>query len=701
MAGMARIHHHRSVGAVGKKILWGLLLVPFILLAGWLFWLYRSVDARLDITAPLAPFRIIVMDPLCRGPAGDSPSDTAPRDYAPLGTFLGTRLGRSVEFVFTDELRPHQGTADLIIGKASVVSVTAAEANEAIRPIARLTDREGRTDVCGLFVVRSSDPARAVADLADHKILFGPAYDEERHSAALAALAACGVAPVPPLQTVPDCNDALLAVAKGDADVAVISSYALPLLDKHDRRGKGALRVVGRTASLPFITAFATARISAGIEQKIVDALLTVNTSPQVLEALDSKEGFVGLHEEPLAEEPTPPPLPPAPLPVTEWTDWRGPDRASLSDDIPTSLPGTVKVLWKRGLTGPGHSGIAATATHVIVADKSEQNDRDLWRCLDAETGKELWTIAYGTPTAMEFTNAPRATAVIHGGFAYLLGAYGDLHCVAMHTHQILWRRNIAMDFGANLPPWGLCSTPLIVDDVLIVNPGAEDASLVALGLYTGEMLWKTPGGAAAPGSLILGTFGGVRQIVGYDADSLGGWDPNTGERLWTHLPDKQGDYNVTTPVNINGRLLVATKNNGTRLYEFRDGGRAKPVLVAESLDLAPEISTPVVLGPLVFGCSAGLVCLDLDDGLKTLYRTEDDEAFTDYAAFLAGNERILAASVQGEIVLLEASQEGFSPVSRLRIFKDTEVWSHPALVGDRLYIRSMKQVCCILLDGS
>ncbi len=704
IAGMARIHHHKSVGTAGKRALWGLLLVPLILLAGWLFWLYRSVDTHLDIAAQPEPLRIVVMDPLCRRLVAAPPSDHVPRDYASLGTLLNTRLGRPLEFIYPvrpgEALPSRPGGADLIIGKASVVSLAAAEANEVIRPIARLTDREGRTDVCGLLVVRKNDPAKGITDLADHRILFGPACDEERHSAALAALAECGVAPVPPLQTMPDCNDALLALAEGDTDVAVISSYALPLMEGRDPQGEGTLRVAGRTASLPFITVFATARVSATMERKIVDALLTVKTSPQVLEALDSKEGFVGPDDKPPAES-TPPPASPAPSPATEWTDWRGPGRAGMSPDVPTRLPATLKLLWKRGLTGPGHSGVAATATHVIIADKSEQNEQDIWRCLDADTGKELWTIAYGTPKELEFTNAPRATPVIHGGFAYLLGAFGDLHCIAMHSHQILWHRNIARDFGATLPAWGLCSTPLIVDDFLIVNPGAEDASLVALGLYTGEVIWKTPGGPAAPASLILGTFGGARQIIGYDAVSLGGWDPNTGERLWTLLPQKQGDYNVATPVNVNGRLLVATKNNGTRLYEFREGGRAKPVLVAESLDLAPDISTPVTINGLVFGCSAGLFCLDLDDGLKTLYCAEDDEAFKDYAALAAGNDHILAASVEGELVLLEASREAFSPVSRLRVFKDTEVWSHPALVGDRLYLRSMKEVCCILLNGS
>ena len=132
-----------------------------------------------------------------------------------------------------------------------------------------------------------------------------------------------------------------------------------------------------------------------------------------------------------------------------------------------------------------------------------------------------------------------------------------------------------------------------MVGDSLIVNPGAPEASLVALGLYTGEVIWKTPGGPPGYGSLIVGTFGGVRQIVGYDADSLGGWDPNTGQRLWTLAPEKKGDYNVPTPVNVFGQLLVATENNGTRLYDFDSQGRILPVPVAQTRELAPAPRRP------------------------------------------------------------------------------------------------------------
>jgi outer membrane protein assembly factor BamB len=688
-----------------KKALWSVLVIPFLALGVWLLELYYHVSAPPAVYRPPA-LRIVIADPLS-GPRADGATPSpGRRDYTPLAALLETRLGRPVDLLYSDNpdaiFASQRGSVDLIVGKAAAVSYAATEANEPVRPLARLTNRDGTTEVRGLFVVRRSDPARTLGDLADHRILFGPPGDDERHAAALVVLAAEGVTPVPPLQTMADRGAAVRAVVGGDADVALISDYAAADRQDDEAINQGVLRIVGRTTPVPFITVFATETISPGMQHAILDALFAAGKDSPLLEALQSKAGFVAwdapcASAPPAAESESAPAASPA-TPVTAWTDWRGPGRAALSPDVPTILPEKVNLLWKRGLTGPGLAGVAATATHVMVADKSAENDQDIWRCLDADTGRELWTIAYRTPTEMEFTNAPRATPVIHGGFVYLLGAFGDLYCVDLYGGRIVWQRNISEDFGAKLPRWGTCATPLIVDDALIVNPGAEDASLVALGLHTGEVLWKTPGEPAAYAALILGTFGGVRQIVGYDAVSLGGWDPNTGRRLWKLRPDKKGDYNVPTPVNVAGRLLVATENNGARLYGFDDRGRIVPAPVAWNPRFAPDTSTPVVVDGLVFGNWRGLFCLDAND-LQTRYMIDDDKAFCDYAAFVAGHGHVLAVTVHGELILLEASSEGFTPVSRLRVFQDTEVWSHPALVGNRLYLRSMKEICCLLFD--
>jgi outer membrane protein assembly factor BamB len=682
-----------------KLVLWGTVLL-LLGLSAWLWYLDRSAEGKVNaIQRPEAEaLRIVVTDPLssalCSAHTGNLPR----RDYSALATYLRDRIRRPVRISYASSLpdtaQSQPGQIDLIVGKASAVQSQAAMASLGVRPLLRLTDNEGRTDLAGLFVVRKADSAKTMKDLTTHAILFGPTCDEERHSAALAALAKHGVTVVPPLQIAPSCTAAALTVAEGQADAAVIPAYAAPLIDGCDGVAKGTLRVVGRTSPVPFITVFATGKVTQAAERDIVDALLSIKDNPQLLGAMDSKVGFVRPQTQLAVQER--PFVQPNAVP---WTDWRGPNRTAISPNVPDHLPSRVSLLWRRGLTGVGLSGVAATHQYVIVADKNDRNDQDVWRCLNADTGKETWTIVYATPTKMEFTNAPRATPVIHGDLVYLLGAFGDLHCVDLHDSRIVWRRNIVKDFGADLATWGMSSTPLIVDDKLIVNPGAWVASLAALDLYTGEVLWKAPGEPAAYASLIVGTFGGVRQIVGYDAKSLGGWDPNAGQRLWELLPPEKGDFNVPTPVNVDGQILVSTENNGTRLYAFNEDGRILSTPVAWNPNLKPDTSTPVVLNGLVFGCSDGLFCLDLNENLNTLYAAKDDPAFNNHATLIAGNDRILALSVEGELVLLQASRTSFTPISRLRLFKNAEVWSHPALVGDRLYVRSVTEVYCILLS--
>ncbi len=671
--------------------LWAVLLLPFALLGVWLSRLDRGLDTQLHARQG-EPLRIAVLDPLCT-----EDLTSLRRDYAPLGVFLEKTLDRPVELRYGRHLRevsPPDGSPDLVIGGNAAIHAEADEAKEAVRPIARLTDDLGATDLSGLFVVRADDPAQDLGDLADHRIVFGPAADPERHADALATLSYSGIAPVPPLQVTQTCREALQTLTRHETDAAVVSSYALAALENENAAGPASFRVVGRTTPQPFITAFVTSRIGPSAERTITEALLSLQAHPPLLGALKSQAGFIPWQDKPAEKKEAP-----APLPVAQWTDWRGPGRAGLSPDVPEKLPSSVKLLWKRGLTGAGLAGVAATTTHVIVADKSEQKDQDIWRCLDADTGKELWTIAYATPKQMEFTNVPRAAPVIHGSFVYLLGAFGDLHCVSLFGSGIVWRRNILQDFNAPLPNWGTCSTPLVCGDCLIVNPGAPDASLVALGLYTGEVIWKTPGKPPGYGSLILGSFGGVRQIVGCDAESLGGWHPNTGRRLWTLTPEKKGDYNVPTPVSVFGLLLAASENNGARLYDFDRDGRILPTPVAQTRDLSPDTSTPVIIDGLVFGCFRGLFCLDLNENLKTRYVAEKDGAFREHAAFIAGNGRVLAITVGGELILFKATPDAFTPISRLRVFDDTEVWSHPALVGNRLYLRSMNEICCLMLD--
>jgi outer membrane protein assembly factor BamB len=303
----------------------------------------------------------------------------------------------------------------------------------------------------------------------------------------------------------------------------------------------------------------------------------------------------------------------------------------------------------------------------------------------------------------LDYDNLPRATPLVDGNLVYLFGAFGDLTCADLETGVTLWRINVIEQFGGESElVWGTCSSPLVVDGKLIVNPGGPEASLVALDPLTGSVIWQTPGDRHAYSSFIVATLGGVRQLVGYDRSSLGGWEIETGRRLWTLKPPHQGDFNVPTPVAADGRLLVATENNYARLYDFDGGGRIVDRPTAVNKSLTPDMSSPLAIGNRAFCVSEHLYCLDLANGLRPIWIGEDD-AFSDYAPLIASEDRLLIVGLGGELILLDATADTFRIVSRLKPFTNaklsqTQLLGYPALVNSRLYLRGEDELVCVEL---
>ena len=183
---------------------------------------------------------------------------------------------------------------------------------------------------------------------------------------------------------------------------------------------------------------------------------------------------------------------------------------------------------------------------------------------------------------------------------------------------------------------------------------------------------------------------------MGYDQHSLGGWDLSTGQRLWQLVPATEGDFNVPTPIAVAGGVLLSTENNGTRFYRFDEEGRIISKPVAEFADLSPNTVTPVVTCGRVFGAQPGLSCLDLKHDLKQVWHHED-EALGDHVTLFADDERVLVVTLSGELILLDARADHCEVLSRLRLFEgDVEVYSHPALVGTRLYARGGSTVMAV-----
>jgi outer membrane protein assembly factor BamB len=387
-------------------------------------------------------------------------------------------------------------------------------------------------------------------------------------------------------------------------------------------------------------------------------------------------------------------------IPIQEWTAWRGPKNDGRVLWLPDKLPTKPKILWEKRLSAKTLGGVAATRDFVLFSDRELNDTTDVFYCLDAKTGKDVWSHSNPAPGNLDYGNAPRATPLIHGDLVFLANAFGYLACLELKTGKVVWEKDLRDEFKAtDIRKWGECSNPLLADGKLIVNPGGKDASLVALDPKTGKLIWKTPGKPASYGNFIVATFAGKRQVVGHDLDSFGGWDLATGKRLWEVVPPRRGDFNVPTPIQVGEQLLVTSENNGTRLYRFKAGGVIDPVPIAHNNQLAPDTHSPVVVGARVFGIHQRMHCLDLKNDLKPIW-TSDDDVFARYASILATDERVLVVTLEGEVLLLDARADKMRELGRWRLFGDEQAgYAHPALVGSRLYLRGNASIICIELN--
>jgi outer membrane protein assembly factor BamB len=350
-------------------------------------------------------------------------------------------------------------------------------------------------------------------------------------------------------------------------------------------------------------------------------------------------------------------------------------------------------------LSSDGVGGIAVSEGLVIVGGRDVLDTGDLWVALDARNGQERWRLLYAAPGKLDFGSSPRATPLAAGGTVFLLGAMGHLHAVDSATGTVKWQKNLALEFSTPRLEWGLTGSPLVADGNLIVQPGGRSACLLALARSTGEMAWKTAGGKPGHASFIVARLGGKLQLVGYDADSLGGWDTALGTRLWKIVPALSGDFNVPTPIRLDEkRLFVCTENNGARIYEFGDDGLPKSDAVAAYDPLKPDSHTPVASGGRIYGVAGGLRCLDATDGLREIW-VHEDAAFSGYASLIVCGRRLLAYTPASELVLLEDVGDSGRVLSRLTLDPSAEgVLSHPALVGTRLFVRVGKRIDCLEL---
>jgi len=378
---------------------------------------------------------------------------------------------------------------------------------------------------------------------------------------------------------------------------------------------------------------------------------------------------------------------------VATWPGFRGPhhDGTLTGVRIATNWSEAPPVeLWRRPV-GPGWSSFAVTGD--LFYTQEQRGEDEVVSCYRVSSGEPVW--GHRDPVRFWEANAgagPRATPTLSGGRVYSFGGTGLLNALDAEDGSVVWSRDVASEVGAEVPYWGFSSSPLVVDDMVVVWAGA----LVAYDATGGDPRWSVPVGGENYSSPRLLTIDGTPQVVAVSGEGATGVAPADGTVLWEH-PWPGVPILEPALTDDGGVLIAASESSGTRRLAVARGPEGWSAEERwTSIRLKPYFNDIVVHEGHAFGFDGRmLACIDVEDGGR---RWKGGRYGTGQLLLLADQDLLLLLLERGELALVAAEPGEFTELARFPVFEG-KTWNHPVLVGDVLLVRNDREMAAFRLS--
>lgn len=395
-----------------------------------------------------------------------------------------------------------------------------------------------------------------------------------------------------------------------------------------------------------------------------------------------------------------------------DWPAFRGPSGMGVAEaaGLPLEWDGKSNLVWKTPLPGPGASSPITFGDHIyltcytgyFIPDQPGGSLEELKRHLIAlrrDTGKIVWDKAIAAKLPEEESirdhgfaaNTPVADAERVYAFFGKSGVYAF-----DHQGKELWQA----DVGEQTNGWGTAASPLLYQDLVIINASVESESLVALDRKTGKEVWRADGIRESWNTpLITTSKAGRKELIVAIAGKVLAFNPDNGEALWSCDTDIKW-YMVPMVVAEDGIVYYLGGRSGVVGGAVRTGGSGD---VTESHRLwttktGTNVTSPILLDGHLYWMSDHLsvaYCAKADTG-ELVYEKRINRFDQVYASPILAEGRIYYFDRSGSAVVIEAKPD-FKQLATNRIEGDrTRFDGSPAVDGQRLLVRSNTALYCI-----
>ncbi|HZK92970.1 MAG TPA: PQQ-binding-like beta-propeller repeat protein [Prolixibacteraceae bacterium] len=371
--------------------------------------------------------------------------------------------------------------------------------------------------------------------------------------------------------------------------------------------------------------------------------------------------------------------------------------------------------LWRLKI-GEGKAAIIESGGKAFTG---YQADGKQWAvCLDPATGNVIWKKMLIPVENHHVVNGTVSTPIVDGDRVYFFPYDSDkgdywypqcpIFCLQVSDGATIWEEHEQF----NATEGGL---PLILGNVLYIGSSGKEKVLEAVDKLSGKMLWKIGDDTGenycfqTGSSLSYAEFCGVPQIICsiYKNDYIG-VNATTGEILWHwSFPTGPASGPVPTPVVLGNRMFVSTFQGSASwgaLLEFsmkNEKFSADTVYISDRL-MCNGFHTPSVTEGAIYGFGRGnsddaLQCLDLLSG-KLLWQQENQD-WSRNGNMIVADGLIFALTKHDELVLAEASKDGYKELGRVNPGIRLGIQQQPTIFNGRLYLKGNDTIVCYQVE--
>jgi len=380
----------------------------------------------------------------------------------------------------------------------------------------------------------------------------------------------------------------------------------------------------------------------------------------------------------------------------SDWPQWRGPNRDGTVTAFtePRAWPEKLTERWKVEV-GTGY------ATPIIVGNRvyafSRQQENEVVRALDADSGKIVWETSYPAsfkmnPATSRHGPGPKSTPTYANGRLFTLGISGIVTAFDAATGKQLWQRPA----DPVEPLYHTAQSALVDRGIVILHVGGHKAgALTAFDPATGAVKWRWDGDGPSYGSPIAADIDGTHQVITFSQENLVGVDAANGQLLWKTPFTARSTTNSITPLVYGGRTLIVS-GQGQPLTAYtisKQNGQWKADLAWENPELSLSFSNAVLVGDAVFSMSARnsgqFFWADARTG-KTLWTSNPRQASN--AAIVRTANLLFVLKDDGDLMIARSTPGGFEPLKTYTV-ANSATWPAPSFSGNRIIVKDISTV--------